>query len=50
MELLLPSLPWQLFYPNAGNLGGGGFTVAKLSDGKEIAIDYREMATGQRRS
>src|SRR5688572_18504372 len=31
-------------YPNAGNLGGGGFLVAHLGDGKEIAIDYREMA------
>jgi gamma-glutamyltranspeptidase / glutathione hydrolase len=34
-------------YPQAGNLGGGGFMVAKLSDGKEIAIDYREMAPGK---
>ncbi|MEI9808715.1 MAG: hypothetical protein WDO16_13125 [Bacteroidota bacterium] len=28
-------------YPQAGNLGGGGFMVARLSDGKELAIDYR---------
>ncbi len=31
-------------YPNAGNLGGGGFLVGRLADGREIAIDYREMA------
>jgi gamma-glutamyltranspeptidase/glutathione hydrolase len=37
-------LALAVVYPNAGNLGGGGFTVAKLSDGKEIAIDYRESA------
>ncbi len=33
-------------YPNAGNLGGGGFTVARLADGKLIALDYREKAPG----
>lgn len=33
-------------YPNAGNLGGGGFTVARLSNGELIAIDYREKAPG----
>jgi gamma-glutamyltranspeptidase/glutathione hydrolase len=39
-------LALAVVYPQAGNLGGGGFMVAKLSDGKEIAIDYREMAPG----
>jgi gamma-glutamyltranspeptidase/glutathione hydrolase len=34
-------------YPNAGNLGGGGFMVAALADGKTIALDYREMAPGK---
>ncbi|NWF49852.1 MAG: gamma-glutamyltransferase, partial [Ignavibacteriaceae bacterium] len=28
-------------YPSAGNLGGGGFMMIHLSDGKNIAIDYR---------
>ena len=37
-------LALAVVYPNAGNIGGGGFTVARLSDGKEIVIDYREMA------
>ena len=39
-------LALAVVYPNAGNLGGGGFTVARFADGKEIAIDYREMAPG----
>ncbi len=31
-------------YPNAGNIGGGGFLVAQLKNGKQLAIDYREKA------
>lgn len=31
-------------YPNAGNLGGGGFMVAHLKNGKNIALDFRETA------
>ncbi|TAE17231.1 MAG: gamma-glutamyltransferase, partial [Bacteroidetes bacterium] len=31
-------------YPNAGNLGGGGFLLARTTDGKTTAIDYREKA------
>jgi gamma-glutamyltranspeptidase/glutathione hydrolase len=31
-------------YPSAGNLGGGGFMVIHLADGKNIAIDFREKA------
>jgi gamma-glutamyltranspeptidase / glutathione hydrolase len=40
------SLALAVVYPNAGNLGGGGFMVAKLSTGESIALDYREMAPG----
>lgn len=40
-------LALAVVYPNAGNLGGGGFMVARLSEGKEIALDYREMAPGK---
>jgi gamma-glutamyltranspeptidase/glutathione hydrolase len=31
-------------YPVAGNLGGGGFMVIHLADGRDITIDYREKA------
>ncbi len=31
-------------HPAAGNLGGGGFMVIRLADGRETTIDYREMA------
>jgi gamma-glutamyltranspeptidase/glutathione hydrolase len=31
-------------HPAAGNLGGGGFMMVRLKNGKTTAIDYREMA------
>ena len=31
-------------YPEAGNLGGGGFTVVRMADGRVAALDYRETA------
>jgi gamma-glutamyltranspeptidase / glutathione hydrolase len=31
-------------YPEAGNIGGGGFMVIRTSDGKSDVIDYREKA------
>jgi gamma-glutamyltranspeptidase/glutathione hydrolase len=31
-------------YPGAGNIGGGGFMVARLAGGKNLAIDFREEA------
>jgi gamma-glutamyltranspeptidase/glutathione hydrolase len=31
-------------HPAAGNLGGGGFLMIRLKDGRTTAIDYREMA------
>lgn len=31
-------------YPEAGNIGGGGFMVIRMSDGTIDAIDYREKA------
>ncbi|MBI5372123.1 MAG: gamma-glutamyltransferase [Sphingobacteriales bacterium] len=37
-------LALAVVYPNAGNIGGGGFMVARLSNGETIALDYREMA------
>src|SRR5207244_592086 len=32
-------------HPAAGNLGGGGFMMIRLTDGRTTAIDYREMAS-----
>jgi gamma-glutamyltranspeptidase / glutathione hydrolase len=31
-------------YPYAGNIGGGGFMVIRLADGRETTIDFRERA------
>ncbi len=31
-------------YPVAGNVGGGGFMVIRMADGRSAAIDYREVA------
>ena len=31
-------------HPQAGNLGGGGFMLIRLKDGRTTAIDFREMA------
>lgn len=31
-------------HPAAGNLGGGGFMMIRLRNGRSTAIDYREMA------
>ena len=33
-------------HPSAGNLGGGGFMVVRMADGKVAALDYREVAPG----
>lgn len=37
-------LALAVVYPRAGNIGGGGFLVARLSNRKNIMIDYREKA------
>ncbi|KAA6432604.1 gamma-glutamyltransferase [Rufibacter glacialis] len=31
-------------YPDAGNIGGGGFLILRLKDGTTHALDYREKA------
>ena len=31
-------------YPEAGNIGGGGYMVIHMADGRAAALDYREMA------
>src|SRR5690242_19864880 len=30
-------------YPVAGNIGGGGFMVIRMPDGRATTIDFREM-------
>lgn len=37
-------LALAVVYPGAGNIGGGGFMVAHLKNGKNIALDFREKA------
>ena len=37
-------LALAVVYPGAGNIGGGGFMIAHLKNGKNISLDYREKA------
>jgi gamma-glutamyltranspeptidase / glutathione hydrolase len=37
-------LALAVVYPGAGNLGGGGFLVARLQNGQLVSLDYREKA------
>jgi gamma-glutamyltranspeptidase/glutathione hydrolase len=38
------ALTLAVTHPQAGNLGGGGFLVLRLADGRTSAIDFRERA------
>lgn len=38
------ALALAVVHPAAGNLGGGGFMLIRLADGRTSLIDYREMA------
>lgn len=42
--IIATQLALAVVYPQAGNIGGGGFLVATTSDGNKIALDYRETA------
>lgn len=42
--IVATQLALAVVYPSAGNIGGGGFLVGHLKNGKNISIDYREMA------
>jgi len=33
--------------PYAGNIGGGGFMLVRLADGRSAFVDYREEAPGR---
>jgi len=37
-------LALTVVFPFAGNIGGGGFMMIHLADGRDLAIDYRETA------
>src|SRR5690242_16600186 len=37
-------LALAVVYPGAGNIGGGGFMVARMANGSNISIDFREKA------
>jgi len=38
------ALALAVTHPTAGNLGGGGFMLLRMADGRATAIDYRETA------
>lgn len=40
-------LALAVVYSNAGNIGGGGFLVARQANGEIFTIDYRETAPGK---
>lgn len=37
-------LALAVVYPGAGNIGGGGFMVARLANGQTLTLDFREAA------
>jgi gamma-glutamyltranspeptidase/glutathione hydrolase len=40
-------LALAVVFPGAGNIGGGGFMIVHLSNGENVAIDFREVAPGK---
>lgn len=42
--MITTQLVLAVVYPGAGNIGGGGFLLARKIDGTLISLDYREMA------
>lgn len=45
--MIATQLTLAVVYPDAGNLGGGGFLTARKKDGQVVTIDYREMASAK---
>jgi gamma-glutamyltranspeptidase / glutathione hydrolase len=39
-------LALAVVYPSAGNIGGGGFMVLRMANGRVVTLDYREKAPG----
>lgn len=42
--IIATQLTLAVVYPAAGNIGGGGFLIARKKDGSFVALDYRETA------
>lgn len=42
--MIATQLTLAVVYPGAGNIGGGGFLIARKKDGTLVALDYRETA------
>ncbi|MGI8635494.1 MAG: gamma-glutamyltransferase [Segetibacter sp.] len=42
--VIATQLALAVVYPGAGNIGGGGFLVARMKDGKTFTYDFRETA------
>lgn len=45
--VIAAQLALTVVYPVAGNIGGGGFMVIHLKNGKNTTIDFREKAPGK---
>lgn len=45
--VIATQLALAVVYPGAGNIGGGGFLMGRTTNGKLVALDYREMAPGK---
>ena len=45
--MIATQLTLAVVYAGAGNIGGGGFTVARTANDSLIALDYREEAPGK---
>jgi gamma-glutamyltranspeptidase/glutathione hydrolase len=42
--VIATQLTLAVVYPGAGNIGGGGFLVSRMNDGKTFTYDFRETA------
>ncbi|WP_153797185.1 gamma-glutamyltransferase [Foetidibacter luteolus] len=42
--MIATQLALAVVYPGAGNIGGGGFLIARKANGQLLSIDYREQA------
>ena len=45
--MIATQLTLAVVYPGAGNIGGGGFLIARKKDGNTVALDFREQAPAQ---